>query len=315
MDISKDISSVLSPLGRGSFVGVATFCGLPVWKQNETADAVIMGIPYDEGATNKPGARFGPREIRSASAMYSYAHEQNGFFDADRRRRFLSGKTIRDAGDVLIQTLCREENYRAIQAAVSHVAATGAFPMSLGGDHSVTYPIVSALNRPDVHYLHLDAHIDCDRFPGSPFTHGSPVFHIIEENRAASIHYVGIRGLTNDGADMDWVQEKGAGLVTAREFKDLGAKAVVDALPEGDYYLSLDIDFFDPAQAPATGTPEPGGLFFRDFSDILAALGPNRRIIGADVVEVSSGAGPFWGPTALLAARCAIEILGAALDR
>lgn len=300
--------------GHNPFVGIATFAGYPFWKPDMQADAVVLGIPYDEGVTNRPGTRFGPRSVRNASMLYTYEDQKYRFYDADRRKWILSGKTIADAGDVDIQTLRLEENYAAITESVSAILQAGAVSVVIGGDHSVTYPVVKAFKGQKFHYIHFDTHIDCDRIFGSGFTHGSPVARIMEDGLAESFTLAGIRGLTNSGHDFEWIEEQGAKIITARELRKAGAESLSGLPSDVNYYISVDIDFFDPAAAPGTGTPEPGGLFFPEFSDAVHAIAARGKIIGFDVVEVN----PFFDGhdaiTSQLAARCLIELLSAALD-
>lgn len=297
------------------FHGIATFAGYPLWEPGSDVDAVFLGIPYDEGTTYRPGARFGPRAIRSASMFYSYEGVEGRFYDADRRKWVLAGKKVADGGDIPISPLCREKNWTAITDAVKSVIEAGALPAIAGGDHSITYPVVRAFRGRKIHYLHFDSHVDCDRISYSSFTHGSPVLMIMEEGLAESVTILGIRGLTNSGQDIAWMEKKGVNALTARELRKWLSHPSPSLFEEGAYYVSVDIDFFDPSLAPGTGTPEPGGLFFDHFSDVLQVIAKRGKIIGLDVVEVN----PFLdGPgngTSHLAARCILELLSGALDK
>jgi len=300
------------PEGNLPFAGIATFAGCPLWRREDQAHAVVLGVPYDEGVTYRPGARFGPRAVRDASMFYSYEGREDRFFDADRRRWILSGKAVADAGDVAIEPLVGERNRQAVTRAVRAILETGAVPAVLGGDHSIVHPVLEAFAEKRVHYVHLDSHIDCDRAFESDHTHGSPVANILRRGLARSITLMGVRGLTNSGRDMAWIEEQGVRVVTARELRKALEENPSLLFPQGNCYLSVDIDFFDPAVAPGTGTPEPGGFFFPEFSDLVQCL--RGRLAGFDVVEVS----PFLdGPgavTAHLAARCLLEMMSAALD-
>ena len=296
------------------YTGIATFAGYPYWNPDQKTDAVILGIPYDEGTTYRPGARFGPRAIRDASMFYSYDSQEYRYYDADRQKWILKGKTIADAGDVEIEPLSLENNRTAITESVSSILASGAIPAVLGGDHSITDPVVQAFEGRKFHYVHFDTHADCDQMFYSDFTHGSPVQHVLENGLAQSVTLIGIRGLTNSVDDITRVQEQGVRVITARNLRNQLLQPDPDLFEEGDYYISLDIDFFDPSAAPGTGTPEPGGLFYPDFSDVMHMIADRGNIIGFDVVEVSP---LFDGPgatTSHLAARCIIELLSAALD-
>lgn len=296
------------------FSGIATFAGYPFWNPDQKTDAVVLGIPYDEGTTYRPGTRFGPRAIRDASMFYSYDGHENRYYDADRQKWILKGKTIADAGDVEIEPLSLEKNWKAITGAVTSILDAGAIPAVLGGDHSITDPVVQAFEGRKFHYVHFDTHADCDQMFYSDFTHGSPVQHLLEKGLAESVTLIGIRGLTNSPHDIARVQEMGVNVITTRELKKNLLQPAPDLFKEGDYYISLDIDFFDPSAAPGTGTPEPGGLFFPDFSDIIDLIADRGNIIGFDVVEVNPLFDGASANTAHLAARCVLELMSAALD-
>lgn len=309
----------VSPFARSKghcpFTGIATFAGTPLWKAGMRADAVVLGVPYDEGTSYRPGTRFGPRAVRDASMFYSYEDQCDRFFDADRRKWILAGKIIADAGDVNIRPLSLEKNQQAIMAAVRTILDKGSLPVVIGGDHSISHPVVKAFEGRELHYIHLDSHLDCDRIFDSAQTHGSPVARILEDGLARSITLIGIRGLTNSGHDFAWIESKGATILTAREVKACPAGSRFGQLLAGDYYVSVDIDVFDPSAAPGTGTPEPGGLFFPEFSDLLHEIAGRGRIIGCDLTEVNPLLDNHAAGTAHLAARCIIELISAALDK
>jgi len=297
------------------FTGIATFAGYPLWQRGQQADAVVLGIPYDEGTTYRPGTRFGPRAIRDASMFYSYDKQENRFYDADRRKWILSGKTVADAGDVPIEPQNLHKNWEAITRSIISILDANALPAILGGDHSITYPVIEAFGGKAFHYIHFDTHADCDTMFESKFTHGSPVMHVIEKRLAESVTIIGVRGLTNSGHDVARIQEQGVAIITARELRNKLLQPIPDLFKRGNYYVSLDIDFFDPSAAPGTGTPESGGLFFPDFSDVIHLIADRGNIIGFDVVEVNPQLDGRGAITAHLAARCVLELMSAALDR
>ena len=303
------------PKGGMPFSGIATFAGYPLWQTDQYANVVVLGVPYDEGTTYRPGTRFGPRSIRDASMFYSYESQEERFYDADRRKWILSGKMVADAGDVNIEPLSLKINWKSITQTVKTILDTNAIPAVIGGDHSITHPVVRAFEQKKFHYVHFDSHVDCDRIFESKFTHGSPVARIMEEGLAQSITLIGIRGLSNSGTDISWIQEQGVTIVTARELRKKLLEPIPDLFKKSDYYLSLDIDFFDPSAAPGTGTPEPGGLFFPEFSDVIQLIAGHGNIIGFDVVEVNPFLDGSSAVTAHLAARCVLELMSAALDR
>ncbi|MCF8109403.1 MAG: arginase family protein, partial [Desulfohalobiaceae bacterium] len=252
------------------------------------------------------------RAIRNASMFYNYEGEQTRFYDSDRRTWMLVGKKIADGGDVNIEPLSLQRNFSYITKAVDSITTTGAVPAVVGGDHSITPPILRSFQKQDVHYVHFDTHIDCDGFFNSKYTHGSPVRRVVEENLAETVTLMGIRGLSNPGKDVVWLEKMKGRVITARELRYNPPDH--EYFPLGNYYISLDIDFFDPGTAPATGTPEPGGLFFHEFSDVVHSIARKGKILGFDVVEVNPLLEGQAGITSHLAARCVLELLSAALD-
>jgi len=297
------------PEGSLPFVGIATFAGYPLWDgEKMNVDAVVVGVPFDEGTTYRPGTRLGPRAIRDASMFYAYEGQKDRYYDADRRRWILKDRTVADWGDVMIEPMCPEKNQKTITHAVRHILEQGSLPVVLGGDHSITFPVVQAFGQKGLHYIHFDSHIDGDRIFESRWTHGSPVYNLLEEGLVESVTVIGVRGLTNSGHDVAWIEKKGSKIITARELRRMLAEGA-RPFGSGDYYLSLDIDFFDPSVAPGTGTPEPGGMGFHEFSDLLYLFFENVTIKGFDVVEVNPLLDNRSQTTAHLAARCIIEML------
>lgn len=314
MNQSFPSSPFSMPKGGWPFAGIATFAGYPLWRGEQKVDAVVLGAPYDEGTTYRPGARFGPRSVRDASMLYNYQPQEERYYDADRRRWVLSGKVIADAGDVEIEPVNQPKNWSAITRAVSSILQAGAVPAVIGGDHSITHAVIEAFEGKDFHYVHFDTHLDCD-LSENRRTHGSPVVHVVESGLAGSTTLLGVRGLVNSYEEFAWLEERGATIITARELRaQLQRQSISPAFKPGNYYLSVDIDFFDPSVAPGTGTIEPGGLFFHEFSDIVHLIAEAGTIIGFDVVEVSPVLGGQNAITEHLAARCVLELLSAALD-
>jgi len=295
------------------YAGIATFAGYPLWQSDQQVNAVVLGLPYDEGTTYRPGTRFGPRAIRNASMFYTYEGHADRFYDADRDKWILSDQIIADAGDVRLEPLNLKNNQAAITRAVASILKAGAVPAAIGGDHSVTHPVIRAFEEKKFHYVHFDTHVDCDRIFISGNTHGSPVARIMEEGLVRSVTILGVRGLTNSGHDVAWIKKQGVRVVTARELRKVIIAPDRHLFPRGDYYLSLDIDFFDPSAAPGTGTPEPGGLFFPEFSDLVHLIADKGNIIGFDVVEVNPLFDNKGEITAHLAARCVLELMSGAL--
>ena len=301
------------------FVGIPSFLKLPIVPQPEPGcwDFLVLGIPFDEGSSNRPGARFGPRAIRAASTLYSYEGGVE-LFDVESGRSILVGARVADAGDVPILPAAGERNRRSIEQAVGRIAETGATPVCLGGDHSVTASVLAGLaairpRRPRPHLVHVDAHMDFDSYLPR-HAHGTPVRIAVEERLVSSVTQVGIRGLNSGRADWLDARERGVRVVTAQAFHEQGPErgvaAVLEALPEGEsLYLSIDIDGFDPSIAPGTGTPEPGGLQYPEVRNLLRALTEHCPVVGLDLVEVNP-AYDHGEITAVLATRVLLDVMG-----
>jgi agmatinase len=313
---------VFSDLDLPIYVGPSTFSNLP-WVSDPAdlarleADVAIIGAPFDDMVTHRPGARFGPRAIREAQYTSGSINSlQLGVEPFEVLR-------VVDAGDANIVPAHWERAHAMIYRKVREVAATGAIPIILGGDHSITWPAASAISeirRPhSVGIVHFDAHADTapDSW-GQLAGHGSPMRHLIDSGAVAGKNFVqvGLRGYWPPVDVLEWMEEKGLRCHFMTEIEERGAEAVIDdaiaeALDGPDcIYLSLDIDVVDPGLAPGTGTPEPGGMLSRE---ILRAI---RRIVGRvdlaamDIVEVSP---PYdWAEsTAMIANRAALEAISA----
>lgn len=295
------------------FAGVPTFMRLPhVPLGHERAGDVeigIVGLPWDGGTSNRPGARHGPRALRDASTMIRAEHPVTGLRPFEARR-------VADMGDVgpnpvdAADTLLRVERY------ISQIWAQGTRPLAVGGDHLCTLPMLRALGseRP-LGLIHFDSHTDLfpAYFGGSALTHGNPFRAAVEEGLLdpARMIQIGIRGTLYDRADREFAEQHGIRIVTVEEFFDRGVKDVMAEAREiagsGETYVSYDIDFVDPAFAPGTGTPEVGGPNSYQALQVVRELG-GVNIVGADLVEVSP---PFdlGGQTAWLGASILFELL------
>ena len=294
------------------YAGLVSFLRAPAHLEKGLPHVVIMGVPTDLGTSHRPGARFGPRAIREASMQYAYDPVEDGLYDIELGRTVLKGLRIEDRGDIPLEPADPEGNLDAIEEAVRKLFREKVFPVFLGGDHSITYPVLKGLADPEVFLVHLDAHADFDSTFESPFTHGSAMRMICEEGLVAEIVQVGLRGLLSDREDvMEARRRYGVRQFTAQQVEERGLDPVLEAIPEGrPLYLSLDIDVFDPSLAPGTGTPEPGGLTYRQVRSLITALTERNPFIGMDVVEVNPHCDP-GGITSLLAARVVIDTLGA----
>ncbi len=304
--------------GSMPYVGIATFLKLPVATVASLPelDFVILGIPYDEGTSNRPGARFGPRAVRDASTLYSYEGGVE-LFDVELGRTILEGACVADFGDVPINPGDGDSARAAMTDAVRTILQAGATPVCVGGDHSVTASILRAFAEgptPKPYLVHLDTHMDFDSYLPR-HAHGTPIRLAVEEELVTGVTQVGIRGLNSGRADWEEARSRGVNVITYSRFRAEGIAAALKSIPAGaPLYLSIDIDVFDPSAAPGTGTPEPGGLSYIEGRDLIRAVAAHGRVQGIDLVEVS----PQYDHaqlTSTLAARLLLDIMDAAWSR
>jgi agmatinase len=298
-----------------TFFGIPSFAKVPAvevdgdWK----ADVAILGVPYDSSAGYRPGARFGPRAIRDISTRFGFLGAGLGYWDARHQRRLLEGARVVDCGDVDAVPVSYQVTFENAACCVKTLVQRGVFPVVLGGDHSISWPVFSALEslRP-VSLVHLDAHLDYrDVLAGEGHGHGSVVRRISEISWIDRHVSVGIRGLRTSEEDYSRAAGSGAVLVPCHMVKTQGVDATLDMLPSLQRtYVTIDIDVLDAALATGTGTPEVNGLTYEELRALLAGLAERAEIVGFDLVEVN----PFFdqaGVTSLSAASLVIEFLGA----
>ena len=270
------------------FSGIRTYARLPhVTGDLKGVDVAIVGIPFDTGGTYRVGARFGPEHIRSASALMRPYHSGSGVAVFERL-------SVVDYGDVPVVPGYIEESQRRIKAGLLEVLRAGVIPIDLGGDHSIALPELRAVA--EVHgpvaLIQLDSHSDTsESYFDQPHTHGTPMYHAVKEGLVdvgRSIQ-VGLRGPIYSDRDYEIPREMGMDVVTAVEAHELGmekvARRIVDRAGEAKVFFSFDIDFIDPAYAPATGTPEIGGFTTWEAQSLLRRLA-GLNYVGFDVVEV-----------------------------
>lgn len=303
------------PTGRHAelpFTGLATFFKAPYLPLSSPweADVGLLGIPYDFGVGFRPGARFGPAAVRGASGRYAVGPE--GFFDMATERSRLRGVRIVDAGDVDPAQLEYGETFRRITEAARVLRGKVKLPIFVGGDHSVTYPLLRAYEDvPELHVLQLDAHLDfSDSRNSTRYSNSSPFRRAAEELPGlAQITVVGLRGLRTDPEAYRAARARGHTLVLARQVHE-DLDSVLETLPRGrDLYVSVDVDVFDPSVAPGTGSPEVDGLGYREVVRILEEAVRRNRLVGLDLVELSPPLDPS-GLTALVGARLLVEVMG-----
>jgi agmatinase len=292
------------------FSGIRTYARLPhVTGSLEGVDVAIVGIPFDTGGTYRVGARFGPEHIRSASALMRPFHSGSGVAIFDKL-------SVADYGDLPVVPGYIEESQRRIAAGLLEVLRAGVIPIDLGGDHSIALPELRAVA--EVHgrvaLVQLDSHSDTsESYFDQPHTHGTPMHHAVKEGLiepARSIQ-VGLRGPVYSERDYAIPREMGLEVITAVEAHELGmaavAKRIVSRVGDAMVFLSFDIDFIDPAFAPATGTPEIGGFTTWEAQSLLRQLA-GLKYVGFDVVEVIP-AYDVADNTSFVAANMAYEFL------
>lgn len=295
------------------FAGMPSFFRLPFITDPHLVDVALVGVPFDGGTTNRAGARHGPREIRNQSSLIRRINA-NGIAPYETLR-------VADLGDAPTNPINLLDSLARIESFFKSIAAAKAIPITAGGDHLITLPILRGIAAQPVGLIHFDAHSDTNDnyFGDNPYTHGSPFRRAVEENlldpkRAVQI---GIRGSYYHETDLDFARATGFRIITMEEFctrsiDDVMAEArdIVGTFPT---YISFDIDSLDPSVAVGTGTPEIGGFTAREAQMMVRKL-RGLHIIGADVVEVSPPFDPS-GLTALAGATMMFELLCAIADK
>jgi agmatinase len=292
------------------FAGLRTFARLPRLSDVGRAEVAVLGAPFDGATTFRAGARFGPAAIREASLLL------RPYNDAQDIAPFAAVQ-VADAGDAPASPVDIEAGHAAIEHAAGAIAEAGGRVLGLGGDHSVSLPLLraAAAAHGPLSLLQLDAHTDTwDSYFGARYTHGTVFRRAVEEgliDAAASVQ-IGLRGSLYAAEDLDENSALGFTTLLARDFEAGGVAGALELARKqlrSPVYVTVDIDVLDPAFAPGTGTPEAGGLTSRELLALLAGLsGAGLAIAGADVVEVSPPYDPS-GVTAVAAANTAYELV------
>jgi guanidinobutyrase len=300
------------PLGGNEmprFGGPGTMMRLPAQATAEGLDACFVGVPLDIGTSNRSGTRFGPRQIRAESALLRP-------YNMATRAAPFDSLQVADIGDVPTNPYDLKKSVAIIEAAYDAILAQGCRPLTLGGDHTLTLPILRAMNKRhgSLGLIHVDAHADINEAMfGERVAHGTPFRRAVEEDLLDTrrVVQIGLRGTGYAADDFDWPRRQGFRVVQTEEcwHKSLAPlmAEVREQLGGGPVYLSFDIDSLDPAFAPGTGTPEVGGLTVMQGLEIIRGC-RGLDLVGCDLVEVSPPYDPA-GTTALVGANLLFEML------
>ena len=267
------------------FSGIKTFFRMPHVSVGSDYDVALVGVPYDGGVSYRPGARFAPSHVRQASSL-------GRGFSWSRGENLWSKKKFADVGDCPTVPVDQKMTYERIEKYFDELLKLNKKFISVGGDHSTTLPILRSLHRKygKVSLIHFDAHLDT--YPAAwdcEYHHGTFVRHAIDEGLidGSKTFQVGLRGPLASGDDLNFVKKHGVKFTTVDDVRIGGLEKFISTLPEFNEptYISFDIDCLDPAYAPGTGTPVPGGLTTYETQRILRAL-KVKNLVGADIVEV-----------------------------
>ena len=297
------------------FVGIATFGKYPYqpdWDAID-ADVAVLGAPFDFGTQFRPGARFGPRGIREASTLFSFGH--GGAYDHEDDITYLPAETTRivDLGDADIIHTDTEQSHANIEFGVRKILEAGAIPVVLGGDHSVNIPCINAFAEEEpVHLVQIDAHLDfVDERHGVRSGHGNPMRRAAEKPYVTGLSQIGIRNVSSTAREgYEDARSMGSDILSVRQFRKLGVEGVLERIPAGKrYYVTIDIDGFDPSIAPGTGTPSHGGFTYYEGLELLDGLTKRGSVVGVDLVEVAPDY-DHSGSTTTLAAQLLLNFIG-----
>ena len=304
-------NSIASAFGSDQepFAGIPSFMRRPATRDLAGVDVAVVGVPFDSGTSYRSGTRFGPRKIREASLML-------WGYNNPLAVKPLDALKVIDYGDVDVIPPSIVDTYQNVESEVGAILHAGATVISLGGDHSISLPLLRAHARKfgPLSVVHFDSHPDTwdTEFGGRPYSHGTPFRRALEEKLINPAGYiqVGLRGPTSGARDWQEARDLGVRVITLDEAAALGVPAVIAAIHEtvkGPTYVSLDIDAADPAFAPGTGTPEVGGFTSHQLLQLVRGL-RGLDLVGFDLVEVCP---PYdhGDITAILAANLAFEYL------
>ena len=297
------------------FVGICTFGKYPYiedWDKIK-ADIAVLGAPFDAGSQFRSGARMGPRGIREASTLFSFGH--GGAYDHEDDITYLPADTTRivDIGDADIIHTDTTQSHANIEFGVKKILEAKAIPVVLGGDHSVNIPCINAFRNEDpIHIIQIDAHLDfVNERHGVRFGHGNPMYRASEKEYVLGMTQIGIRNVSSTAREgyID-AKERGSKIFSVRQFRKMGISQILNTIPKNiRYYLTIDIDAFDPSIASGTGTPSHGGFYYYEILELIDGLTKQGNIVGLDLVEVAPDY-DITNSTSTLAAQLLMNIMG-----
>ena len=297
------------------FVGICTFGKYPYinnWNNLE-ADICVLGAPFDQGTQWRSGSRMGPRSIRESSTLFSFGHA--GAYDHEDDIVYLPADTTRivDIGDADIIHTDTKQSHANIEFAVRKILKAKAIPIILGGDHSINIPCINAFDDQEpFHIIQIDAHLDfVDERHGVRFGHGNPMKRASEKKFVTGMTQIGIRNVSSTAKEgYKDASESGSDIYSVRQFRKLGVNALLTKIPKDiKYYLTIDIDAFDPSIASGTGTPSHGGFYYYEILELIDGLTKQGKIIGLDLVEVAPDY-DLTNSTSILAAQLLMNTIG-----
>ena len=297
------------------FVGISTFGKYPYQEDwdNIKADVAILGAPFDFGSQFRSGSRMGPRGIREASTLFSFGHA--GAYDHEDDITYLPSESTRivDLGDADIIHTDTIKSHQNIKYGVKKILKAKAIPIVLGGDHSVNIPCIDAFeNEAEFHLIQIDAHLDfVDERHGVRFGHGNPMRRASEKNYVTGMTQIGIRNVSSTAKDgyID-ARSKGSSIFSVRQYRKMGIDKIIDNIPKNkNYYITIDIDAFDPSIAPGTGTPSHGGFYYYEILELLDMIIQRGEVVGMDLVEVAPDYDLTFS-TSTLAAQLLMNAIG-----
>ncbi len=297
------------------FVGICTFGKYPFisdW-DNIKADIAIMGAPFDFGSQFRTGSRMGPRSIREASTLFSFGH--SGAYDHEDDITYLPSETTKivDIGDADIIHTDTIKSHKNIKFGVKKILDANAIPIIIGGDHSINIPCIEAFeNMDDIHIIQIDAHLDfVDERHGVRYGHGNPMKRASEKSYVSGITHIGIRNVSSTAKEgyID-ARAKGSKIFSVRQLRNLGINNILEEIPKNKkYYITIDIDAFDPSIASGTGTPSHGGFYYYEVLELLDGIIKNGKVVGLDLVEVAPDY-DLTNSTSTLAAQMLMNVIG-----